>query len=651
MPLVEPRSIVRRVASSVWLVLEPTPIDQWADQHRVVTSGNAEPGPWRTSRTPYLREVMRSCRDPEVSQVTVMMGSQLGKTEGGLNAMYQSVVEQPGTWLMVYPNDRKAAEVLRKRVRKTVQAMPIMRGLFLPGRTQSRSRELNFRNGAAIIVAGSGSSTNVRSDPIPNIIIDEADLCFEENADILQEARQRTGSFLRSKIILLGTPGDAGEGIDAEFNRSDRRRFHVPCPHPQCGRYQELVFRQVKWVGGTAADPTEVEATAYYECEACGMPIRNHHKPEMLRRGVWVREGQSVQVDADGAVRLVGDVRPSSHHGYCLSSLYSPFKTFGWVARDFVEAKGFPGRVWFNGKLAQAWSPRGESVEVETLAKLCLSPTAGGYAMGTIPDDVLALTMSVDVQLDHCWVLVEGWTEEGVDCYTIWAERVESPTGSGLWQLDAVRTRPWPRASTGEAMMISATFIDSGYRTAEVLGHCRDRLGRHVYPVLGKDVLSRPHRASIVDKMPSGAVIAGALYRLEVNNGHWTQAIWGQFQNALRVVRGETIELPPDLARPPGRRFLPGDLPKWALEHLTSEQAITKRKAGQLVVHWTKRPGREDNHLLDCMRYNAAGADWAGVRRLLSRQTISARQQQVPPRTIGGASGGAIDQARERWRG
>ena len=42
--------------------LTPDPdltVSAWADKHRVLSSrGASEAGPWRTSRTPYLREIM-----------------------------------------------------------------------------------------------------------------------------------------------------------------------------------------------------------------------------------------------------------------------------------------------------------------------------------------------------------------------------------------------------------------------------------------------------------------------------------------------------------------------------------------------------------------------------------------------------------------
>jgi len=42
--------------------LRPEPklrVSEWADEKRVLASvASGEPGPWRTARTPYLREIM-----------------------------------------------------------------------------------------------------------------------------------------------------------------------------------------------------------------------------------------------------------------------------------------------------------------------------------------------------------------------------------------------------------------------------------------------------------------------------------------------------------------------------------------------------------------------------------------------------------------
>ena len=62
-------------------------ISQWTDQYRTLSlRASAEPGPWRTDRTPYLREMM-DCLSPSspIERTVFMKGAQIGGTEAGNN--------------------------------------------------------------------------------------------------------------------------------------------------------------------------------------------------------------------------------------------------------------------------------------------------------------------------------------------------------------------------------------------------------------------------------------------------------------------------------------------------------------------------------------------------------------------------------------
>jgi phage terminase large subunit GpA-like protein len=62
-------------------------ISKWSDTYRTLSQrASAEPGPWRTERTPYLREIM-DCLSPSspVETVVLMKGAQIGATECGNN--------------------------------------------------------------------------------------------------------------------------------------------------------------------------------------------------------------------------------------------------------------------------------------------------------------------------------------------------------------------------------------------------------------------------------------------------------------------------------------------------------------------------------------------------------------------------------------
>ena len=76
---------VRRRAGAM---LRPPPqltVSAWAEQHRVLgTRASSEPGPWRTARTPYLRDVMDALSAVHPARrVVFMKGAQVGATESG----------------------------------------------------------------------------------------------------------------------------------------------------------------------------------------------------------------------------------------------------------------------------------------------------------------------------------------------------------------------------------------------------------------------------------------------------------------------------------------------------------------------------------------------------------------------------------------
>jgi len=68
-------------------MLRPPPqltVSEWAERYRMLGSrASAEPGPWRTSRTPYLKDVMDalSALHP-ARRVVFMKGAQVGHAAG-----------------------------------------------------------------------------------------------------------------------------------------------------------------------------------------------------------------------------------------------------------------------------------------------------------------------------------------------------------------------------------------------------------------------------------------------------------------------------------------------------------------------------------------------------------------------------------------
>ena len=77
------QNAARIVRKSFFLGFEPDPlltVSEWADRHRVLSqTSSAEPGRWKTERTPYLKEIMDELSpSSKASEIVFMKGAQIG---------------------------------------------------------------------------------------------------------------------------------------------------------------------------------------------------------------------------------------------------------------------------------------------------------------------------------------------------------------------------------------------------------------------------------------------------------------------------------------------------------------------------------------------------------------------------------------------
>ena len=75
---------------------EELTVAEWADKYRRLSSDSAaEGGPWRTSRTPYLKEPMEAFTDPKIKRLVMVAASQVGKSELELNIIAYIIAQDP----------------------------------------------------------------------------------------------------------------------------------------------------------------------------------------------------------------------------------------------------------------------------------------------------------------------------------------------------------------------------------------------------------------------------------------------------------------------------------------------------------------------------------------------------------------------------
>jgi phage terminase large subunit GpA-like protein len=593
-------------------------VSEWADQHRWLSSrASAEPGRYRTARTPYLREIMDALSPRHPAQrISFMKAAQVGATEAGNNWIGFVIHHAPGPMLAVLPTVEMAKRTSRGRLDPLIADSPALRERVNPARSRDAGNSMLSKEfpGGILVLTGANSATGLRSMPARYIFLDEVDAypaSADEEGDPITLAEARTTTFShRRKVFIVSTPTIRGiSRIEREFEASDQRRFFVPCPH--CGAMQWLQFERLRWAKGQPD-------TAAYACEGCEHPIAEHHKTRMLEQGEW----RATAVSTD----------PHSI-GFHLSALYSPlgWKSWGQIARDWLAAQGSEEmlRAARNTLLGETWVESGDAPEWQRLAD------RREVFAATVPHLGLFLTAGADVQKDRIEVDVWAWGR-GLESWLV--EHIViagGPEDPAAWdKLTALLGRTWTHES-GAVMQLSKLAIDTGYEAPAVYAWSRAAGYAQVTPIKGVESFNRS--TSVSGPTFVDATIGGKWLRRGARL--WTIAVSTFNAETYRFLR---LERPSDEDRALGVCDAAGTmhLPNWAdtewLKQLVAEQMVTvSNKRGFGHQEWQKM--RERNEALDCRVYARAAAwilgadrwDEATWRSLEAQAGVETKEQVV----------------------
>ena len=548
---------------------------------------------------------MDSFTAPNVETITLCTATQVGKSEALNNCLGYCIAQDPGSSLVVYPTLDLGEYTSKNRIQPMIESSQALRERW--DRQRSEILELQFA-GAYVCLSGANSPASLASRPIRYLFLDEVDkfpAFTGEEADPISLARERTKTFRARKILQASTPTTERGRIWREYESADvRRSFFVPCPH--CGRMQKLILAQIKWPDEVRiakreakGDPLKLHdaaeralSSSWYECQYCGGLIDDSDKLDMLRKGEW-RDDRATAT-------------PPRHVAFHLSSIYSPFVSFGQVAAEFLQSEEFPDRLrnFINSWLGEPW--RDTRVEVKGQELLAQE---GNYHLGEVPAEAHFLTAAVDVQLDHFWWKVVAW---GV--------------GASSWIVDFGRAESWDDLEKiivdrqypvkgGGLKQVRLCGVDSGYRADEVYQWCTAH-SDVAKPVKGasQSLGGRFYSVSSLDKEGWAG-----LKLLITDTDYWKDYIFGR----LRRTPGS-----------PGAMHVPKNCPEYWAAHMTSEQKTVERnrKTGKEKEVWIKISQHAPNHLLDCLTYNALMAELCGVRYL---SDVQEHREVEPERPTG----------------
>lgn len=572
---------VKKYAVPGWIitaieVLRPAErlqVSQWAEKHRVLPDGNAIPGPWRNSVTPYLVEIMDTFDDDVVEKIVFVKPTQVGGTSAMENMLGSLIDQAPAPTMIVYPSDDLAERTVDAKLEPMIQKCKPLAEKY----RKNSSKKLQLKFGTmTVYLNGANSPADLASTNIRYLFLDEVDKypgASKKEADPVSLAIERTKTYTTNrKIFITSTPTlKTGQIWKAKEEADAEKHYFVPCPH--CGEYIELKFAQIRWPSkDTVPDNAERAEMASYVCQACGAVITDQDKGKMLEAGRWEFVRKKTE-------------RPKSV-AFWINTLYSPFTRFSEIAREFMRSKDDPELLqnFTNSWLAEPW----EDTKLRTNADLVMERQTDTPEW-TLPEWTKLITAGIDVQENCLYWTIRAWGD------FMTSQNIAHGQALSMTEVERVMNIEFSMPS-GEKAMVNLALMDSGDQTDDVYDFCAIN-SDWVLPCKGTSTMLSHYRLSTVNKAGSRA---NGMTLVLVDGGKYKDQIAARMKKpngtgSWQVYKGCDLDY---------------------AEQVTAEHKITERAGGKAVQRWVLKSSHADNHYLDCEVYAAAAADVLGVRSL-----------------------------------
>ena len=587
-------------------------VSQWADKYRRLSpESSAETGPWRTRKTPYLKEVMDAWTDPKIRHIVMVAASQVGKSEAMNNIIGYIIDQDPGSILMIEPTNGDAKEYSKLRIAPMIRDSKTLRkkvSKTLRGDTGNTILQKSYPGGI-LTMCGSTEAHALASKPIRYVLGDERDRWAVEAGKEgdpwkLAMARQRT--FYNAKSYECSTPTIKGfSPIETSFMEGTQERWCSKCPN--CGEFHNIRWQDIRYEFDSVEvnhKQTYLVKEVYYVCPECGGISHEHDMKRSPAK--WIAENP--------------EARKNGIRSFWLNAFCSPWVSWEKIVSEYLSARGDTKKmkVVYNTLFGELWEDRGGLAnEDDYMARR-------EEYKADLPDGVLVLTMGVDVQDDRLEYEVVGWGLRKEN----WGIRkgviLGRPDTPEVWeQLDELVARVY-RFENGKGLRASMTFVDDGgHFTQEVRMQCAKRIGKRVFDCKGYGGDGRPYTSP-----PKKVKI--------VIRGKTIGECW-QYQ--LGVDAGKQLIMDGLKIQTPGPRYCHFPInPECGYEHryfvgLLSEHLVYKEHNKNPWV-WEKIPGHERNEALDCRNYAQAAftALAPDMDALLRRMNERSSEKRETPR-------------------
>lgn len=591
---------------------EDLTVSQWADKNRRLTSeSSAEVGKWRTSRTPYMFDILDSFTDPLIEHIVVVAASQVGKSETINNMVGYCIDQDPGPILLIQPTIDDVKRYSEMRIAPMIRETRCLKRKVADPKSRDAAntkRQKSFPGGV-LVMTGSNVAHDLSSMPIRYVFGDERDrwaTSAGSEGDPWELAVARTRTFYNKKMVEVSTPTVKGaSAIENSYNLGTMERWKTQCPH--CGEYVEITFDNIRFEYEAAekGDKKIFHITElFYVCPECGGISDEHTMKSQPAK--WVA--------------TVPEAR--KHHktrSFWLTAWVSPWATWESIILQFLQAGTDSAKlqVVYNTQFGELWEERGDMAsEDDVMARREVYEAE-------VPDGVLLLTCGVDTQDDRLEYEVVGHRRFGETWGIKKGVILGRPDTEEVWErLDEVLSHKY-KFKSGVSLQISLTFIDEGgHFTQEVRQHCLARQHDHVFAIKGANRPDIPYTAPPKKQkiVVNGKVIGQVwVYEIGVNAGKQ------KIVDNLRV-------------QSPGANYchfpLRDDYGKQFFKQLMSEHLAYVPKLKH-PWQWQKIPGHERNEAFDIRNYNLAACeilspDWDEIEQKLRTAKPGEENASIP---------------------
>jgi len=439
-------------------------IYDWAAEEVELPNCYAVTGRFDYSSVPFVKAPFEALRRSVTREVVAMAGVQCLKTLIGELWLLHTIVENPGPSQWLQPTDEEAAEHASERFLQLMAGCAAVHRLYTDRRHDKTTAFIHFKH-MFLRMEGVTNRGNLQRKSIKNQMRSEVWQSDKWTPGKLREADSRMTQFVHnSKAYTESQPGLVGDDLHERYLAGTQQLLHFACI--ACGFNQPfkwVVFRPDGTRAGMRWEESErtrrpsgewrwqeLLPTVRYECSKCGFG----HVDDPLTRRRLTNSLKYFSQNPEAGPSL----ETFSWNQLAVPNL-SWFETKIGGVKNFLIAheqaqKGVDGpqREFFQKVLAEPFDPdRFAHTRLPTIE--LTTPKEGKF--WPLQDYIF---MSVDVQMDHFWVLVQAWSKKGDDL-TLFAGKLFS------WEEVAVKQKDF-------FVPDRCVFVDAAHDQNTVYAQC-----------------------------------------------------------------------------------------------------------------------------------------------------------------------------------